>query len=100
MQCMSVVAGVVRDAIAKDDLSLPAGVSPEELVFGLWSLTSGAYSIILKSESLMQLGLNDPFSIVRQHTSVFLDGYKWGPLSSEFDMDKLLKKIRRQVFDQ
>lgn len=100
MQCMSVVAGVVRDAIANDDLTLPKTVSPEQLVFGLWSLTSGAYSIILKSQSLMQLGLDDPFSIVRQHTAIFLDGYQWGPVSNEFDMDKLLKKIRRQVFEK
>ena len=94
------MAGVVRDAIANDDLTLPKTVSPEQLVFGLWSLTSGAYSIILKSQSLMQLGLDDPFSIVRQHTAIFLDGYQWGPVSNEFDMDKLLKKIRRQVFEK
>ena len=98
MQCMSIVAGIVRDAVAHDDLTLPKNVTAEHIVFGLWSLTSGAYSIILKSQSLAQLGLDDPFSLVRKHIGTFLDGLNWHPLTSEFDMEKLLKKIQHQVF--
>ena len=98
MQCMSIVAGIVRDAVAREELNLPKDVTPEHIVFGLWSLTSGAYSIILKSQSLTQLGLSAPYSLVRRHTATFLDGMNWQPLSGEFDMEKLLKKIQRQVF--
>ncbi len=98
MQCMSVVAGIVRDAVAQEDLELPDGIKPEELVFGMWSLTSGAYSIMLKSQSLEQMGLDDPYAIVRFHTAALLDGQNWKPHSTEFDMDSLLKRIRREVF--
>ena len=100
MQCMSVVAGIVRDAVAQEDLVLPDHVSPEQLVFGLWSLTSGAYSIILKSQSLEIIGVREPYETVREHTSALLDGYDWHPLSSEFDMNRELKKIRREVFQK
>ena len=99
MQCMSVVAGVVRDAIAAEDLELPKGFSPEKLVFGLWSLTSGAFSIVFTSDSLGQMGLDDPFETVRDHTAALFDGFDWKPLSSEFDSKKILKKIRKEVFD-
>lgn len=97
MQCMSVVAGVVRDAIAAEDLELPKGFSPEKLVFGLWSLTSGAYSIVFTSDSLESMGLDEPFKTVRDHTAALLDGHGWTPLSSEFDSKNLIKKIRKEV---
>lgn len=98
MQCMEVVSGVVRDAVAAGDLKLPKHMSPEKLVFGLWSLTSGAFSIIAGTESLAHLGLEDPFELVREHTTAMLDGYLWRPLSSEYDTQKILKKIRKEVF--
>jgi AcrR family transcriptional regulator len=98
MQCMSVVAGVVRDAVAVDDLSLPKQIAPEDLVFGLWSLTSGAYSIALNSQSLPQLGVEDPFLAVREHVSALLDGYRWRPFSADYDLNQLIKRIEIEVF--
>lgn len=100
LQCMSIVAGVVRDAIAAEDLVLPKAISPEKLVFGLWSLTSGAYSIIFNSDSLEQMGLDDPFATVRDHFAAILDGYQWAPLSREFDSDSVLERIRKEVFSK
>lgn len=98
MQCMSVVAGVVRDAVATEDLILTDGFTPEQLVFGLWAITSGAYSIIATSDSLTQMGLDDPYETVRNHTAALLDGHRWNPLSNQFDSKKVLKKIRKEVF--
>ena len=98
-QCMSVVAGVVRDAVAQNDLKLPPGMSAEELVFGLWSLTTGAYSIMLKSDLATHFGMDDPFAIVRRHVAAVLDGYHWKPLSKNFDHDKIRSRIGTEVFD-
>lgn len=99
MQCMSVVAGVVRDGVAAEDLELKKHLTPEKLVFGLWSLTSGAYSITFTSDSLSQMGLDDPFETVRDHVAALLDGHGWAPLSNSYDAEQILKKIRNQVFD-
>jgi hypothetical protein len=93
-----VVAGVVRDAVASEDLVLPQGFTPEKLVFGLWSLTSGAFSIVFTSDSLAQMGLDDPFETVREHTDALLDGHGWKPLSHQFDSNQILNKIRSEVF--
>ncbi len=98
MNCMGIVGGVVRDAIAKGDLALPDHVTPEDLVFGLWSLTSGAYSIIITSESLENLGMSEPYEMVRNHTAVMMDGYRWKPFSSEFDRNELIERIEKEVF--
>ncbi|MFT5299558.1 MAG: AcrR family transcriptional regulator [Mariniblastus sp.] len=98
MQCMSVVAGLVRDAIAAEALTLPDGFTPEKLVFGIWSLTSGAFSIVHTSDSLQQMGLDDPYETVRDHTAALLDGYGWTPLSREYDAHKVLHKIHDEVF--
>jgi len=100
MQCMSVVAGIVRDAIAAEDFELPKGFSPEKLVFGFWSLTSGAYSIALASDSLEQMGMQDPFETVRRHTEALLDGFDWHPLTRDYDSKKLFMKINHEVLSQ
>jgi hypothetical protein len=98
MNCMGIVAGIVRDALATNDLSLPANITPEDLVFGLWSLTSGAYSIVLTSDSLESLGMSEPYETVREHTAVFLDGYRWLPLSVDYDRNQILKRVGKEVF--
>jgi len=96
--CMSIVAGLVRDGIAAEDLVLAKKFTPEKLVFGLWSLVTGAYSIALSSDSLTQMGLDDPFAAVHDHTSALMDGFDWQPLSDEYDLTKLHKKIQKEVF--
>lgn len=98
MNCMGTVAGIVRDAIANGELTLPDKLTPEDLVFGLWSLTSGAYSIVLTSDSLESLGMSEPYETVRKHISVLLDGYGWTPLSPEYDRDEIIARVAVEVF--
>ncbi len=98
MNCMGTVAGIARDAIANGDLKLPEDITPEDLCFGLWSLTSGAYSIVLTSDSLTHLGMSEPYETVRTHIAVLLDGYHWKPLSVEYDRQSIMARIGREVF--
>lgn len=97
-RCMELVSSVVRDAIAAGHLQLPDSTTPEDLVFGLWSQTFGAYSIIATSESLTQLGISDPFVAARQAIKMALDGYGWYPLSSDYDYQRLLEELQSEVF--
>ena len=96
--CMGIVAGIVRDAVANNEVELPREMAPEDLVFGLWSLTSGGYSIILTSDLLESLGMSQPYEQIRTHTAVLLDGYNWRPLSSEFDKEELIERIAQEIF--
>lgn len=97
MKCMSVVSGVVRDAIASEDLVLPENTSPEDLVFGLWSISLGAQSIMASSESLTDLGVKNPAWALHFHMQKLLDSFQWMPLSTEFDYEAVEARIDREV---
>lgn len=97
-RCMQVVGGVVRDAMAQGDLKLPEGRSAEDLVFGLWSLNFGAYTILTSSSSLPEYGIADPVAALRDSQKLLLDGYRWRPLSHEFDYIRTMDQVRRELF--
>ena len=97
IQCMGIVTGVVRDAIAHGDLTLPETITPERLVFGLWALTTGAYGLAFTSQSLPQIGVTDLHSIVRTHVCHLLDGYDWSPLSTTHNVDEVFLKIENTL---
>jgi len=99
VSCMQIVGGIVRDAVANEDLQLADGMTVEEVVFGLWSLHYGAQSIIASSEDLQQIGLSKPVQTMIQHSNVLLDGLGWKPFSEEFDQQDILERIHNEVFD-
>ena len=95
--CMDILAGIVRDAVAAEDLVLDGNITPEKIVFGLWSLTSGGFAIAARSGALPHLGLDNPFEIVHNHTAALLDGFAWAPLSSDYDSNRINQKIHCEV---
>ncbi len=98
MKCISLVAGIVRDAIASGDLTLSEGMSPDQIVFGLWSVTYGGYSIMECDETLNQMGIGNGFQMVRDINNKLLDGFQWKPLSSEHDYDEVYERVRSEIF--
>lgn len=99
-RCMGIVGGLVRDAIAQQDLTLPEQLSPEDLVFGLWSQTFGAYSIITTSPGLTSHGIANPFLTVRHNLNMILDGYGWQPLTRDYDYLSLFQTMLSEVFPE
>ncbi|MCG8448873.1 MAG: TetR/AcrR family transcriptional regulator [Pirellulales bacterium] len=97
-RCMQIVSGVVRDGLAHGDLQLAEGRTPEDVVFGLWSLNFGAYTIMTSSESLSENGIADPVAALRHSQNQMLDGYQWRPSSKEFDYMGFMDQVRSEVF--
>ena len=102
-RCMQIVGGIVREGLEHGDLALPAGRSPEDLVFGLWSLNFGAYTILTSSDSLEENGVTDPIAALRQNQNLMLDGYHWQPLSSGQissgkNYNETFDQVKREVF--
>jgi hypothetical protein len=95
---MGIVSGIVRDGISQGHLELPQDCVPEDLVFGLWSQTYGAHSIIATGGALEELGIRDPFGAVRRSIHKCLDGFDWQPLSSDYDYEGLAEKLRGELF--
>lgn len=98
VQCVGICAGIVRDGIAQGHLQLQEGATPESIVFGLWSMAEGAYSIIATSDAMSELGIEEPFVAVRSNWHHMLDGYRWKPLSSEFDYPAAMQEIAQKLF--
>ncbi len=98
LQCMATVAKIVLAGVAENNLKLPAGFTPQDLVFGLWSLVSGAYSLAASNPNLAQLGINEPFSRVRLLANRLLDGFEWKPLSADHDYSIVVEKVLHTQF--
>ena len=98
MGCMSVVTGIVRDAIAQGDLVLPEGTDPLSLVFGLWSMSYGGLSIIAGKPTLADMGLEDPTAILRRNQQALMDGHGWHPLTTEWDYAATRARVLEEVF--
>lgn len=96
-KCMSIAAGIVRDAIAQGDLARPS-VAPEELSFGLWALTFGTYTIQATDLPLTAIGIPSVSRALDAATAALMDGHGWRPLSSEHDYEQTRERIRREVF--
>lgn len=98
MQCVGIVAGIVRDGIAQNHVTLPEGMTPESLVFGLWSMTEGAYSLIATSDAVKELGITDPFRAIRMNIHSTVDGFGWTPLSRDLDYHETMEQVIKSVF--
>ena len=96
--CMETVCGVVRDGVAAGDVILPEGLTPEDFVFGLWSMGFGAYMIIATSPSLPEIGITDPFVAIRRNLNILVDGLGWRPLSHEHNFIDLFDEVQEQLF--
>lgn len=96
--CTGIVAGIVRDGLSQGDLALPKGIACEDVVFGLWSMYFGAFSIMATSASLPEVGIADPLQALRQSANMILDGYHWKPLSQNHDYMAVRKRIQQEVF--
>lgn len=97
MRCMTMVSGIVRDAVASGDLELPGGTTPEDIVFGLWAISLGAQSIISSSESLAELGVRAPTVTLMDQIQRLLDSFGWQPLSANEDYSVLDEQITREL---
>lgn len=99
-QCMGVVVGVVRDAVAQRDLVLPEDHTPEDVVFALWSINLGAQTITTSSsESLNDIGVPSPITSLRKGQNQMLDGFGWQLLSTEFDYFAHMDQVKQELCD-
>lgn len=97
LRAMAIVAGVVRDAVAQDDLCLPEGMSAEEFVFGFWSLTFGSHVLANSSPSLPEIGIRDAQRTIRYHGWTLMNGYNWKPLVSFQDTDRHMREFSSRI---
>ncbi|MEW4561989.1 TetR/AcrR family transcriptional regulator [Bremerella sp. JC770] len=98
LACMGIVAGIVRDAVSHGDLTLPGEITPEDMVFGMWAINFGSFSIMSTSGALDELGIEDPTLAIRGCINHMLDGFGWKALSTEHDYEAVFQKALTETF--
>ncbi|TWT99240.1 Bacterial regulatory protein, tetR family [Botrimarina colliarenosi] len=96
--CMGTVVEIVHGGVASGDLTLPEGVRPEEVVFGMWSIYLGVQIISHSSDTLADIGIDSPSRSLRLNQNRMLDGYGWRPLSDDFDYSGHMDRVKQQIF--
>ena len=97
MRAMSIVAGVVRDAVASSSLQLPEGMTAEALVFGFWSLTFGSHVLANSSPSLPEIGIRNAQRSIRYHGWTLMNGYSWMPTVSFEETERLMDDFGTRI---
>ncbi|MDX9972642.1 MAG: TetR/AcrR family transcriptional regulator [FCB group bacterium] len=92
------VTGIVRDGIARGDLTLPVSATPEHIAFGLRALTDGAYAITMSWIPPREVGIAQPIEAAKDICQILCDGYGWRPLSTEWDYNATRRRVWDEVF--
>ncbi|TVR53344.1 MAG: TetR/AcrR family transcriptional regulator [Puniceicoccaceae bacterium] len=93
---VALFCGVVRDGIASGDL--PAETRTETVAHGAWALFAGSDE--LRARRLICADLPDRAfgGIQRAMLAHLLDGFRWAPLSRDFDYEALRLKLLQTQF--
>lgn len=97
-QCMGMVAGIVRDAVASGDLDSSESDNIPEMIFGFWALTYGSYVLHETSPSLAQLGITDVYRSIRVNSHRLLNGIPWNPIRKLHEDLSLFERKAHEVF--
>lgn len=96
-RCMGLVLGIIQEAMLAGDLKLHDGLSPEELIFGFWSLNYGSQLIAATSPSLAKLGIADAPKAIRHHCYTLMNGFGWSPLLGVDEQFQKMDQFHQQI---
>lgn len=99
-RCMAIVAGIVRDAVARRDLELRNGLTAEEMIFGFWSINYGSQVLAATSPSLASLGVANAPQAIRHHCYTLLNGFGWQPITNFQEHTALMDKFGSMLREQ
>lgn len=95
---VGLVNSIVDQALLNGDLNKSKHLHASEIVFGLWSLSTGGHTLQASELPLDEFGVRDPgMTLIRTMILIF-DGLGWHPLHSEAHLKKLMKQLNTQVF--
>lgn len=94
----ALVGGIVRDAVARGDLALSPGTSPEQVAFAMRALVDGAHAATWSWMPPREMGIDNPLGLTKDACLILCDGYGWRPLSEEWDYEDTRRRVWEQVF--
>ncbi len=95
---VSIMFGIVRDAIAQGDLTLPEGHRAEDLIFHMWLIGEAGKASVSSWLPPQEMGIRNPFASILRSTQLLGDGYGWQPLADEWDYAETQRRILSEIF--
>ncbi|SEQ08575.1 transcriptional regulator, TetR family [Amphritea atlantica] len=91
--------GLIRQALETAECGNPLNMTAEQIAFANWSASFGSISLLSKGTDRCNIraGLELEESLLA-NVSLVLDGLNWRPLSSLFDYNTSLERIRCEIF--
>jgi AcrR family transcriptional regulator len=97
---VAAAVGVVRDAMANGDLSLPADLPPEKLGLSFVHLEQGAHLVMQGEFSYGRFTAADSQEVLNAFGADLLDSLGWRPLASELDYFEMTRRMWRELFPE
>jgi AcrR family transcriptional regulator len=88
----------VRDAVAAGDLTLPQGLTDEQLVLTLTTFSVGLFAPLSRGVPHLEHERRDPRAAMHRVGAAFLDGLGWKPLTGECDYRQTMRHIYSEVY--
>lgn len=100
MRSVSIMAGILQDAVVQGDLKLPEGHTPEDLIYHFWLLGEAGKAASSSWLPPQDIGVGDVFTSLIKTNQLVVDGYGWRPLSTEWDYGKTRDRIQQEIFPE
>jgi hypothetical protein len=95
---VTIMFGIVRDAIAQGDLVLEGDHTLNDLVFHMWLLGEAGKASSTSWLPPAEMGITSTFESLIRSTQMMADAYGWRPLTSEWDYAETHRRIREEMF--
>jgi AcrR family transcriptional regulator len=102
-EAMQVLTGIIEEAIRRGDLELPSDLRAEALLYVLWSMHLGGFTlqnVNVPLDRLEKVRFEGATESLRWGAGVLLDGLGWRPLSTELDYGPIRRRVRTEVFTE
>ena len=91
--------GLIQQALESGECGNPLNMTAEQIAFANWSASFGSISLLSKGADKCNIRADLMLEeSLLMNVSLVLDGLNWSPLSSEFDYNPVLERIRREIF--
>lgn len=99
-QITGIVLEIIGDAMRDGDIPEGQPYLPDSILLGIWSMGYGSNLLHLSGIPFDKLGMQQPLEMAWLNSHKLLDSYQWKPLSTEFDINALRKRLCNALFTE
>lgn len=98
-ELLDLIRHQINRAVEIGDLTIAENQTPDDICFGLWSLSFGVSVLSQASDLTRNLTLGDNRHQLFTQLSCLLDGYQWRPFTQDLDYTTVLENAEKHVLN-